>query len=138
MFARTEAEFEDSLIKGLEGSLNAFMSLPYASSMMGDIAVVEPQIAFVPEPYVPQPEGAGSKIPKVSDLKNSGTVQSHMDDYVKHGKYKGEPARPYIDTNGTNTLVDEIMQGGTPIKDAHLPNGLRWDVPGSFRDANGT
>ena len=30
------------------------------------------------------------------------------------------------------------MQGGTPIKDAHLPNGLRWDVPGSFRDANGT
>ncbi len=39
-----------------------------------------------------------------------------MDDYVKHGKYKGEPARPYIDTNGTNTLVDEIMQGGTPIK----------------------
>ena len=138
MFARTEAEFEDSLIKGLEGSLNAFMSLPYASSMMGDIAVVEPQIAFVPEPYVPQPEGAGRKIPKVSDLKNSGTVQSHMDDYVKHGKYKGEPARPYIDTNGTNTLVDEIMQGGTPIKDAHLPNGLRWDVPGSFRDANGT
>ena len=138
MFARTGAEFDDSLIKGLEGSLNAFMSLPYASSMMGDIAVVEPQIAFVPEPYVPQPEGAGSKIPKVSDLKNSGTVQSHMDDYVKHGKYKGEPARPYIDTNGTNTLVDEIMQGGTPIKDAHLPNGLRWDVPGSFRDANGT
>ena len=30
------------------------------------------------------------------------------------------------------------MQGGTPIKDAHLPNVLRWDVPGSFRDANGT
>ena len=29
------------------------------------------------------------------------------------------------------------MQGGTPIKDAHLSNGLRWDVPGSFRDANG-
>ena len=23
-------------------------------------------------------------------------------------------------------------------EDAHLPNGLRWDVPGSFRDANGT
>ena len=60
MFARTGAEFDDSLIKGIEGSLNAFMSLPYASSMMGDIAVVEPQIAFVPEPYVPQPEGVGT------------------------------------------------------------------------------
>jgi hypothetical protein len=83
-------------------------------------------------------EGAGSKLPKASELKNSSTVQSHMDDFVKHGKHKGEPARPYIDTNGTNTLVDEIMQGGTPIKDSYLPNGLRWDVPGSFRGAEGT
>ena len=87
MFARTEAEFEDSLIKGLEGSLNAFMSLPYASSMMGDIAVVGPQMAFVPEPYVPQPEAAGKvKTGNYDDLPSN--AQNAYKGYEKNG-WKG-------------------------------------------------
>ena len=61
-----------------------------------------------------------------------------MNDIVIKGPYKGELARPYIDTNGTNSLVNEIIQGGTPIKDASLPNGLRWDVTGTFRGSTGT
>jgi len=60
-----------------------------------------------------------------------------MNDFVKKGSYKGEVARPYIDSNGTNSLVDEIMNGGTPIKDSALKNGLRWDVPGYFRGSEG-
>jgi hypothetical protein len=83
-------------------------------------------------------DGAGMRIPKAAELKNSNAVQSHIDDFVKHGEYKGEAARPFIDANGTNTLVDEIIQGGPPMKDVYLPNGLRWDVPGNFRGVDGT
>ena len=87
MFARTGAEFDDSLIKGIEGSLNAFMSLPYASSMMGDIAVVGPQMAFVPEPYVPQPEAAGKvKTVNYDDLPSN--AQNAYKGYEKNG-WKG-------------------------------------------------
>jgi hypothetical protein len=83
-------------------------------------------------------EGAGSGIPKASDLKNSQTVQNHMNDIVKKGSYKGELSRPYIDANGTNCLLDEIMSSSSPVKDSSLSNGLRWDVNGTFRGSSGT
>ncbi len=73
-----------------------------------------------------------------SDLKMSKTVQNHINDIVKKGPYKGELARPYIDSNGTTLLIDEIMQAGTPVKDTVLKNGLRWDVQGTFRGSTGT
>jgi len=41
-------------------------------------------------------------------------------------------SRPYVDSNGTNLLIQEIMDSGVPVKDVSLPNGLRWDVSGSF------
>ncbi len=73
-----------------------------------------------------------------SELKMSKTVQNHMNDIIKKGANKGDLARPYIDSNGTTMLVDEIMQGGTPVKDTVLKNGLRWDVEGTFRGSTGT
>ncbi len=75
-------------------------------------------------------------LPKASDLKNSQTVQKHINDIIKRGAYKGKISRPYIDTNGTNLLVDEIMNSTSPIKDVSLSNGLRWD--GIFRGSSGT
>lgn len=83
-------------------------------------------------------EGVGEiKIPHASELKNSRTVQNKMNDFVKKGRYKGEVARPYIDSNGTISLLDEIMNGGIPAKDSFLQNGLRWDVSGNFRGSEG-
>lgn len=61
-----------------------------------------------------------------------------MNDIIKKGQYKGELSRPYIDTNGTNLLLDEIMGAASPTKDTVLNNGLRWDVAGSFRGSEGT
>lgn len=83
------------------------------------------------------PEGSGQTLSKASDLTNSQTVQNHMNDIIKKGANKGELSRPYIDTNGTNLLVDEIMGAGSPVKDTVLNNGLRWDIPGSFRGSKG-
>ncbi len=72
-------------------------------------------------------------IPKASELKISGTVENHLNDIVKRGPFKGELSRPYINTSGTNLLIDEIMNATTPTPDAFLSNGFRWDTPGSFR-----
>lgn len=76
-------------------------------------------------------------LPKGSELKNSETVQNHMNDIVKKGDYRGELSRPYIDTKGTNLLLDEIINAAPPVKDSFLNNGLRWDVQGTFRGSPG-
>jgi len=77
---------------------------------------------------------SGPKIPKSSDLELSDTVLKHGDDIITHGKYKGELARPYLNSKypARDTLIQEIMDAGKPVKDTFLPNGLRWDIPGSF------
>ena len=80
VFAKTEAEFEDSLMKGLNASYNAFMNLPYTSSMMGDIAVAEPQNAFAHEPYVSQFNIPGKNI-KISDSQFGKKVGEHAEDF---------------------------------------------------------
>ena len=125
MFARTEAEFEDSLIKGIEGSLNAFMSLLYASSMMGDIAVVGPQMAFVPEPYVPQPEGAGKK----SVMSNKGNVyditpSKNHSITIKNLGLKGEPKSSVdiLDDAGNIKTRRWFGENGDQIRDVDMTN----------------
>jgi hypothetical protein len=60
------------------------------------------------------------------------TVRNHAKDIIKKGVNAGELSRPYIDSEGTNLLTQEIMDARIPVKDASLPNGLRWDMPGSF------
>lgn len=72
------------------------------------------------------------------DLEMTQTVLNHSYDIVKKGKHKGELSRPYINSNGTTLLVDEIMKATTPQKDISLSNGLRWDSPGTFRGREGT
>ncbi len=71
-------------------------------------------------------------------MKNSNTVQNHINDIVRKGTNKGQLSRPYIDTDGTTLLLDEIMNAASPVKDSVLSNGLRWDVEGVFRGSKGT
>jgi hypothetical protein len=73
-----------------------------------------------------------------SELKMTKTVQNHMDDIIKSGVNKGSLARPYVDSNGTSLILDEIMTGGKPVKDAVLKNGLKWNVEGCFNGSKGT
>ncbi|PCW74421.1 hypothetical protein A7N88_11165, partial [Listeria monocytogenes] len=72
------------------------------------------------------------KIPKATELVMTETVNTHILEIIKRGVNAGELSRPYIDSDGTELLVQEIMDSRMPIKDIYLPNGLRWDVSGSF------
>ncbi|EAD9125306.1 hypothetical protein AOC40_14140 [Listeria monocytogenes] len=72
------------------------------------------------------------KIPKATELVMTETVNTHILEIIKRGMNAGELSRPYIDSDGTELLVQEIMDSRMPIKDIYLPNGLRWDVSGSF------
>jgi Uncharacterized conserved protein len=72
-----------------------------------------------------------SKI-NVENLSMTETVSHHAKDIIKKGVNEGALSRPYIDSNGTNLLIQEIIDSRIPVKDASLPNGLRWDVMGSF------
>lgn len=58
------------------------------------------------------------------NLKYSDTVSN----YYKNG------SRPYCNSN---TLVKEIMQAKTPIKDPQSATGLKWLVEGSYNGTNG-
>ncbi len=86
-----------------------------------------------------------------SKLNFTKTVENHYydlnprDSVIKIGDegkitrtFKGESQRPYVNSNGTTTLMDEIMAGGTPKPDEALKNGLRWDVAGQFNGKAGT
>jgi hypothetical protein len=97
-------------------------------------------------------QGAGESLNKnirVEDLKLSETVKNHLNDTVsknkvqiigKDGEYitiqeAGDLTRPYINSNQT---IQSIIDGGTPVKDTILNNGLKWNVPGTFRGITGT
>jgi hypothetical protein len=82
--------------------------------------------------------GGGQQIPRASDLNMSNTVRNHANDLVRRGPNRGLPSRPYVNSNGTNMLLDEIMGSKHPVRDVILDNGLRWDVPGTFRGKAGT
>lgn len=75
-------------------------------------------------------------MPQVGDFKYTKTVYNHIHDIVKSGPYKGELARPYLQSS---QVVQEIMAGGVPIPDPRgIPGALRWDVAGTFRGSEGT
>lgn len=69
---------------------------------------------------------------KASDLSMTETVKNHANDVIKRGKYVGEQARPYINNAGTDLIIQEIIDGGSPVKDKFLPNAWRWEVNGTF------
>ena len=122
VFAKTEAEFEDSLMKGLNASYNAFMNLPYTSSMMGDIAVAEPQNAFAHEPYVSQFNIPGKNI-KISDSQFGKKVGKHAEDF---GLNPSNPESRYLIRNRINEIFihkTEIRQGLWRGQGKTLPNG---------------
>ena len=58
-----------------------------------------------------------SKNIQASELTMTETVKNHANDVIKRGKYIGDK---------------EIIYGGIPVKDKYLPNGLRWEVEGTF------
>lgn len=47
----------------------------------------------------------------------------------------GDLTSPYINSNQT---IQSIIDGGNPIKDTILSNGLKWNVSGTFRGTSGT
>ena len=73
------------------------------------------------------------KIPDAQDLTMSETVKGHIIDLGKSGQL----SRSYLESNGTNLLINEIMHGSKPIPDKILPHGLRWDVTGTYRGTFG-
>ena len=82
--------------------------------------------------------GSTYTLPNAEDLVMSRTVQNHINDIIKRGPNKGQLSRPYIDSNATTLLLQEIMAAAPPVQDKVLQSGLRWDVEGSFRGATGT
>jgi hypothetical protein len=133
----TQAEKEASIINKSSGVLIRTAEEEAVVGGKSAATVVEEGVSKVPGNAGKAVEGAGKTLPKSSDLINSQTVQNHMNDIIKKGANKGELSRPYIDTNGTNLLIDEIMEAASPVKDIVLNKGLRWDVPGSFRGSKG-
>ena len=81
---------------------------------------------------IPRMNNVYSSSVDVAELTMSKTVKNHANDIIKRGKYMGDKARPYIDTEGLNLLLEEITEAKEPVKDKFLPNGLRWDVEGAF------
>ena len=77
-----------------------------------------------------------NNIAKIGNFKYTNTVLNHLNDVVKKGPYKGELSRPYM---RSPQIIDEIIAAGKPIQDpGGVPGALRWDVPGTFRGAEGT
>ena len=76
-------------------------------------------------------------LPNAEKLKMSQTVQNHMNDVIKKGPNAGQLSRPYIDSDGTTLLLNEIMQSADPVSDTIMQSGLRWDVSGTFRGSTG-
>jgi hypothetical protein len=64
------------------------------------------------------------------------TVAGHLDDIVTKGPFRGEPARPFLESPNT---IREILGAGNPIRDpGGIAGALRYDVPGAFRGSQGT
>ena len=82
-------------------------------------------------------KGGTHVLPNAEDLKMSQTVQNHMNDVIKKGPNAGQLSRPYIYSDGTTLLLNEIMQSADPVSDTIMQSGLRWDVSGTFRGSTG-
>ena len=71
---------------------------------------------------------------QVGKYKLTDTVANHADDVVKRGPFKGERARPFLNSPHT---IDEIITGGKGVPDKFVDGALRYDVPGTFRGRSG-
>jgi stage V sporulation protein SpoVS len=73
---------------------------------------------------------------QVGRFKLTQTLANHLGDVVKHGPFKGEAARPFLNSPHT---IQEIMSGGRGVADpGGVVGALRWDVAGVFRGSEGT
>ncbi|MDP3330578.1 MAG: RHS repeat-associated core domain-containing protein [Methylococcaceae bacterium] len=64
------------------------------------------------------------------------TAGNHINDIVTKGEFKGELARPYL--NSPNT-ISEIINSDRGVTDpGGVAGALRYDVPGTFRNTQGT
>lgn len=70
----------------------------------------------------------------ISEYVYTKTAAKHFSDIVKKGIYKGEMARPYMNSPLT---IQEIMQAGKGIPDATFKGGVNRKVPGVFRGTQG-
>ncbi|SEO96330.1 hypothetical protein SAMN04488134_1233, partial [Amphibacillus marinus] len=103
---------------------------PQAQTVNGEVNKQKDQVVLNGDK---QASGAENlKTPKATELTMTETVSNHSTDIIKKGVNAGELSRPYVNSKGTNLLLQEIMDSRIPVKDVSLPNGLRWDVPGSF------
>lgn len=72
----------------------------------------------------------------VGGFKMTETVAKHAADVVTKGPFKGELARPFLNSPLT---IGEIRAAGKGIADpGGVAGALRWDVPGAFRGSQGT
>lgn len=63
------------------------------------------------------------------------TAASHLTEYIKTGEYAGKKARSYMDSP---LLIQEIINTGKGVVDKYLPNALRFEVEGAYRNSVGT
>ena len=111
---------------GTEGVFKTTIKNPGVAETCEKIAANPPKMEIVKEAKITSQfvekttKNLAKLFPKVEDLKMSQTVENHMHDIIKKGSLKGEAARPYIDSNGTRLLLNEIMQADKPIKDLYL------------------
>lgn len=99
------------------------------------LGVALPVLGITAEPATTQ---AGPTPPpnKVGPYTLTRTVSEHLNDVVRRGDFRGELSRPYLTSPLT---IQEIIASGKPIPDpGGFPGALRWDVPGAFRDSEGT
>jgi hypothetical protein len=84
----------------------------------------------------PTTAAEGGEVAAQDAFNMTKTVADHAEDVVTRGPFKGELARPYVDSPLT---VQEIMKAGPGVPDPQgVPGALRWDVPGAFRGSEGT
>ena len=137
---RSQQQFAMLYYLGLQAGLSSVQAYNAASSAirMDGASVAAPGYESVPSDYLPFNLESGSiAISNASSLKMSQTILNHMDDLIKHGSYAGEISRPYINSNGTTLLLDEIMHSAPPKLDSYVTSALRWDVQGTFRGSSG-
>ena len=73
---------------------------------------------------------------RIGEYQYTRTAGNHINDIVTRGEFKGELARPYL--NSPNT-ISEIVGTGRGVPDpGGVAGALRYDVPGTFRNTQGT
>jgi hypothetical protein len=71
----------------------------------------------------------------VGDYVYTDTMANHLNEFVTKGTFKGELARPYLNSPLT---IQEIQATGTGVRDpGGIPGALRYNVPGVFRGSQG-